>query len=77
MIAHRTISIGEPSAGDTVRIEDVIARIASRLRLVRGSLRPLEFEALAHDLVLEVTQFVLRWAEEGSADGRDLEPAEP
>ena len=52
-------------------IDDVIARVAARLRPIRGSLPPAELDALAHDIVLDVARFVLRWAEGTTAASAD------
>jgi len=52
------------------RVENVIARIATKLRLIRGPLPPVEFDAVAHDIVLDVARFVLEWAERGRSPPR-------
>jgi hypothetical protein len=45
------------------RVDDVIARVAARLRVIRGPLPAVEFDAVAHDIVLDVARFVLDWTE--------------
>jgi len=51
-------------------VDRVIARVAARLRPIRGPLRPAELDALAQDIVLDVARFVLEWTEHGQPPPR-------
>ena len=56
------------------RIEDVMSRVVDELRSIRGPMPQAELDAMAHDIVLDVARFVLRWVEatgEEAASDRD------
>ena len=50
-------------------LDDLMARVALRLRQIREPLPPAELDTLVHDIVLEVARFVLEWTER-----RELSP---
>ncbi|HEX6057445.1 MAG TPA: hypothetical protein VFZ11_00410 [Gemmatimonadaceae bacterium] len=49
-------------------IEDLMSRVVDELRSIRGSMPQAELDAMAHDIVLDVARFVLRWAEGAGED---------
>lgn len=55
-------------------IDDVIGRVAQRLRQLGRPLHPVDVDALANEIVLDVSRFVLGW-QEGAADAQ-LRPAD-
>ena len=50
------------------QIDDVMARVAAKLRQIRGPLHPADLDALVNDIVLDVARFALQWTDGIEAD---------
>ncbi len=57
------------------QIDDVIGRVVQRLRQAGGPLHSVEIDALANEIVLDVSRFVLRW-QEGDVSAAQRCPAD-
>ena len=53
-------------------IDDVVGRVVQRLRQAGRPLHSVELDALANEIVLDVSRFVLRWQEGDGADVAQL-----